>query len=40
MMTYMHGGRQYLVVQIGEGGTYLGSLAALALPHDSVTSER
>ena len=35
MMTYMHEGRQFVVVQIGEGGTHPGSLAALALPHDA-----
>jgi len=29
----MHEGRQYVVVQIGEGGVYPGSLAALALPN-------
>ena len=32
MMTYMHEGRQYIVVQIGRGGQFPGSLAALALP--------
>ena len=32
MMTYMHEGRQYIVVQIGKGGEFPGSLAALALP--------
>jgi quinoprotein glucose dehydrogenase len=31
MMTYMHEGRQYVVVQIG-GAQYPGSLVALALP--------
>ena len=34
MMTYMHEGRQYIVVQIGQGGTFPGSLAALALPEE------
>ena len=37
MMTYLHAGRQYVVVQIGEGGSFPGSLAALALPHDETT---
>lgn len=32
MMTYMHEGRQYIVVQIGKGGSFPGSLVALALP--------
>ena len=32
MMTYLHEGRQFVVVQIGEGGVHPGSLAALALP--------
>ncbi len=32
MMTYMHEGRQYIVVQIAKGGQFPGSLAALALP--------
>ena len=32
MMTYMHEGRQYIVVQIGKGGEFAGSLAALRLP--------
>ena len=32
MMTYMHEGRQYIVVQIGAGGEFAGSLAALRLP--------
>ena len=40
MMTYMHEGRQYVVVQIGEGGVYPGSLAALALPHAEEHAER
>ena len=31
MMSFMHDGHQYIVVQIG-GGQYPGSLAALALP--------
>ena len=32
MMTYLHEDRQFVVVQIGEGGKFPGSLAALALP--------
>ena len=32
MMTYLHEGRQFVIVQIGEGGVFPGSLAALALP--------
>ncbi|MXY23244.1 MAG: PQQ-binding-like beta-propeller repeat protein [Acidobacteria bacterium] len=32
MMTYLHDGHQYIVVQIGQGGTFPGSLAALRLP--------
>ena len=32
MMTYRHDGRQFVIVQIGEGGVFPGSLAALALP--------
>ena len=32
MMTYMHEGRQHIVVQIGRGATYPGSLVALTLP--------
>ena len=32
MMTYMHEGRQHIVVQIGQGGSFPGSLAAFALP--------
>ena len=32
MMTYLHEGQQYIVVQIGRGGTFPGSLAALRLP--------
>ena len=32
MMTYQHEGRQFIVVQIGQGGTFPGSLVALALP--------
>jgi quinoprotein glucose dehydrogenase len=32
MMTYQHEGRQFVIVQIGEGGVFPGSLAALALP--------
>ena len=34
MMTYQHEGRQFVIVQIGEGGVFPGSLAALALPVD------
>ena len=34
MMTYLHDGHQYIVVQIGQGGTFPGSLAALRLPLD------
>ena len=32
MMTYLHDGQQYIIVQIGQGGTLPGSLAALRLP--------
>ncbi len=32
MMTYLHDGQQYIIVQIGQGGTFPGSLAALRLP--------
>ena len=32
MMTYQHEGRQFIVVQIGQGGTFPGSLVGLALP--------
>ena len=32
MMTYRHDGRQFIVVQIGQGGVFPGSLVALALP--------
>ena len=32
MMTYMHEGRQHIVVQIAKGGEFAGSLAALRLP--------
>ena len=32
MMTYMHNYRQYVIVQIGQGGGFPGSLVALALP--------
>ena len=35
MMSYMHEGRQHIIVQIGQGGTFPGSLVALALPDDS-----
>ena len=31
MMTYMHEGKQYIVVQIGQGGSFPASLVALAL---------
>ena len=34
MMTYLHEGRQFIVVQIGQGGSVPGSLAAFALPTD------
>ena len=34
MMTYRHEGRQFIIVQIGQGGTYPGSLAAFALPEE------
>ena len=36
MMTYVHEGRQFIVVQVGQGGTFPGSLAALALPVDQI----
>ena len=40
MMTYMHEGRQYIVVQVARGGQLPGSLAALALPdRDSMSRE-
>ena len=32
MMTYMHEGNQYIVVQVARGGSFQGSLAALRLP--------
>ena len=32
MMTYMHEGEQYIVVQVGQGGVMQGSLAAFRLP--------
>ena len=32
MMTYMHEGKQYIVVQIAQGGSFPGSLVALVLP--------
>ena len=32
MMTYEHDGRQFIVVQIGRGGSLPGSLAAFSLP--------
>ncbi len=32
MMTYMHEGEQYIVVQVAQGGVMQGSLAALKLP--------
>ena len=34
MMTYLHEGRQYIVVQVGRGGSVPGSLAAFAFPED------
>ena len=36
MMTYLHEGQQYIIVQIGQGGTFPGSLAALRLPADAA----
>jgi len=32
MMTYMHEGQQYIIVQVAAGGSMPGSLAALRLP--------
>ena len=32
MMTYMHEGQQYIVVQVAQGGSFQGALAALKLP--------
>ncbi len=32
MMTYLHEGEQYIVVQVAEGGVMMGALAALKLP--------
>jgi len=32
MMTYQHEDRQFIIVQIGQGGSFPGSLVALALP--------
>ena len=32
MMTYMHEGHQYILVQVAQGGTFQGALAALRLP--------
>ena len=37
MMTYQHDGRQFIIVQVGQGGTVPGSLAAFALPGDSTS---
>ena len=34
MMSYMHDGDQYIVVQVGRGGVMQGALAALRLPSD------
>ncbi len=34
MMTYMHEGEQYIVVQVAEGGVMMGALAALKLPSE------
>ena len=34
IMTYLHEGRQFIVVQIGQGGSVPGSLAAFALPEE------
>ena len=39
MMTYMHEGRQFVIVQVGQGGTYPGSLAALALPASETAGD-
>ena len=36
MMTYEHDGRQFIVVQIGQGGSIPGSLAAFSLPDDEA----
>ena len=36
MMTYLDQGQQYIVVQIGQGGRFPGSLAALRLPADAA----
>jgi quinoprotein glucose dehydrogenase len=38
-MTYMHEGRQYIVVSVG-GGTYPGAHVALALPQEGASRER
>ena len=34
MMTYMHEGEQYIVVQVAQGGVFQGALAALKLPSE------
>ena len=39
MMTYLHDGQQYIIVQIGQGGTFPGSLAALRLPMNSASGD-
>ena len=36
MMTYLHGDQQYIIVQIGQGGTLAGSLVALRLPQGAA----
>ena len=32
MMSYMHDGKQFIIVQVAQGGAIPGSLAAFALP--------
>ena len=34
MMTYMHEGRQFIIVQIGQNGVFPEALAAFALPEE------
>ena len=36
MMTYMHEGKQYIVVQVAQGGTFPASLVALTLPESGT----
>ena len=36
MMTYLHEGRQHIIVQVGRGGTMPGSLVALRLPEGAA----